>query len=57
MLVTILVVILVLALIGGIGAYPGWSHSASWGYAPFGGLLGLVVIILLIMVLTGNLHV
>jgi hypothetical protein len=48
---TILLVILILML---LGAVPAWPHSRSWGYAPSGGL-GLVVIILLILVLTGRL--
>ena len=48
---TILLVILVLMLIGVI---PTWPHSRSWGYAP-SGVLGLVVIILLVLVLTGRL--
>jgi hypothetical protein len=48
---TILLVVLVLMLIGTI---PTWPHSRSWGYAPSGGL-GLVVIILLVLVLTGRL--
>ena len=48
---TILLIVLVLML---IGAMPTWPHSRSWGYAP-SGVLGLVVIVLLIMVLTGRL--
>jgi hypothetical protein len=36
-----------------IGALPTWGHSRSWGYMPSGGL-GLMVIILLILVLTGR---
>ena len=48
---TILLVILVLML---LGAVPAWPHSRNWGYGPSGGL-GLVVIILLILVLTGRL--
>jgi hypothetical protein len=48
---TILLVILVLML---LGAIPTWPHSRSWGYGPSGGL-GLLVIILLILVLTGRL--
>jgi hypothetical protein len=48
---TILLVILVLML---LGAIPAWPHSRSWGYGPSGGL-GLLVIILLILVLTGRL--
>ncbi|MDT8856219.1 DUF3309 family protein [Paracoccaceae bacterium Fryx2] len=50
MLGTILIVLLVLML---IGALPRWGHSASWGYGPSGGL-GLVLLILLILVLTGR---
>lgn len=48
---TILLVVLLLML---VGALPTWPHSANWGYAPSGGL-GLVVLILLILVLTGRL--
>ena len=48
---TILLVVLILML---VGALPTWPHSAHWGYAPSGGL-GLVVLILLILVLTGRL--
>jgi Protein of unknown function (DUF3309) len=48
---TILLIVLILML---LGAIPTWPHSRSWGYAPSGGL-GLVVIVLLIMVLTGRL--
>jgi hypothetical protein len=48
---TILLVVLILLL---VGALPTWPHSANWGYAPSGGL-GLVVLILLILVLTGRL--
>jgi hypothetical protein len=47
---TILLVILILML---LGAFPTWPHSRSWGYGPSGGL-GLVVLILLILVLTGR---
>lgn len=50
MLSTILLVILILAL---LGALPRWSHSRNWGYYPSGGM-GLVVIILLILILTGR---
>jgi Protein of unknown function (DUF3309) len=48
--ITILVVILVLML---LGAVPAWPHSRSWGYAP-SGTLGLLLIILLLLVLTGR---
>lgn len=47
---TILLVILILLL---IGAIPTWSHSRNWGYGPSGGV-GLLVIILLVLVITGR---
>lgn len=54
MLTTILIVVLILALVGAFGSYPGWRHSAGWGYAPFGGLLGIVAIILIVWLITGG---
>jgi hypothetical protein len=47
---TILLIVIVLLL---IGAIPAWPHSRGWGYAPSGGL-GLVLIILVILFLTGR---
>lgn len=51
MLGTVLLILLVLLL---LGALPTWPHSRSWGYYPSGGL-GLVVVILVVLVLTGRL--
>lgn len=48
---TILLIVLILML---VGAIPTWPHSRSWGYAP-SGVLGLVVIVLLVLLLTGRL--
>ena len=48
---TLLIVVLVILL---IGAVPAWPHSRSWGYYP-SGLLGLVVLIILLLLLTGYL--
>jgi hypothetical protein len=48
---TILLVILILLL---IGAIPSWPHSRNWGYAP-SGVLGLIVLILIILLITGRL--
>ena len=50
MLLTILLIVLVLML---IGALPAWPHSSSWGYYPSGGL-GLVVLIVVVLALTGH---
>jgi hypothetical protein len=47
---TILIVILVIAI---IGAIPAWPYSSGWGYYPSGGL-GLVLLILLILWLMGR---
>jgi len=47
---TILIIILVLALIGTI---PAWPHARGWGYMP-SGLLGAVLVILVILVLMGR---
>ena len=46
---TLLIVILLLALVGGL---PHWNYSRDWGYGP-SGVLSLVVL-LLIMALTGH---
>jgi hypothetical protein len=48
---TILLIVLILLL---IGAIPSWGHSRNWGYGP-SGALGLVVVVVLILVLTGRL--
>jgi hypothetical protein len=48
---TVLIVLLVLLL---IGALPTWPYSSGWGYYPSGGL-GLVVLVVLILALTGRL--
>jgi len=48
---TVLLVILILLL---IGALPTWPYSSGWGYYPSGGL-GLVLLIIVILALTGRL--
>jgi len=48
---TILLLILVLLL---VGALPAWPYSRGWGYYPSGGL-GLVVVIVLVLLLSGRL--
>ncbi|POA21809.1 DUF3309 domain-containing protein [Pseudomonas sp. FW300-N1A1] len=44
---TILLIILILLLIGGLPVFP---HSRSWGYGP-SGVLGVVVVVLLVLLL------
>lgn len=51
MLGTILIVVLVLAL---VGALPAWPHAQGWGYGP-SGILGVVLVIILILFLLGRL--
>jgi hypothetical protein len=48
---TILVVVLVLLL---LGVVPAWPYSRGWGYYP-SGILGLLLLILLVLALTGRL--
>ena len=48
---TILIILLILLL---IGAVPSWPHSRNWGYFP-SGLLGLVLIVIIILAITGRL--
>ena len=48
---TILIVILILLL---IGAWPTWGYSSGWGWGP-SGIVGVLVIILIVMLLTGRL--
>jgi hypothetical protein len=50
MLLAILAVVLIVALIGSV---PAWPHSRSWGYYPSGGV-GLVLLVLLILFLMGR---
>ncbi|HEX3848618.1 MAG TPA: DUF3309 family protein [Steroidobacteraceae bacterium] len=48
---TILLIVLVVLL---LGALPAWPYSTGWGYYPSGGL-GLVLIVLLVLVVSGRL--
>jgi hypothetical protein len=50
MLGTIILILLVLFLIGGL---PTWGYSRDWGYRP-SGLIGLILVIFLILVLVGR---
>ncbi len=48
---TILLIVLVVLL---LAVLPTWPYSTGWGYFP-SGILGLIVVVLLIMALTGRL--
>ena len=48
---TVLLIVLILLL---VGAVPAWPYSQGWGYFP-SGLLGVVLIVVVIMLLTGRL--
>jgi hypothetical protein len=48
---TILLVVLILLM---AGVLPMWPYSGGWGYYPSGGV-GLVLLIVLILALTGRL--
>jgi hypothetical protein len=47
---TLLLIILILAL---IGAIPAWPYARNWGYGPSGGV-GLLLVIILILMLMGK---
>jgi hypothetical protein len=47
---TLLIIILILVL---IGALPTWPYSRGWGYVP-SGIVGLVVVIVVVLLLTGR---
>jgi hypothetical protein len=49
-MLTILIVLLILAVLGVI---PVWGYSRGWGYGP-SSLLGLVLIVLVVMMLSGR---
>jgi hypothetical protein len=50
MLSTVLIILLILLLIGGL---PRWNYSRSWGYGP-SGLIGTILVILIILILLGR---
>ena len=52
----LLIVILIVLMLGGGGAF--YGRGANWGAPHYGGgLLGLVLIVLLLLWLTGNLRI
>lgn len=51
MLFTILIIVLIIALLGGL---PAWGYSRGWGYGP-SGILGVILIIVIVLWLLGRL--
>jgi hypothetical protein len=44
----------VLLIVLVVGALPAWPYSRTWGFYP-SGLIGLVIIVLIVMALSGRL--
>ena len=53
MLGTILLILLILLLLGGL---PRWNYSRAWGYGP-SGLIGTILVIYLVLILLGHVSV
>jgi len=51
-----ILVLIVLLIIFALGAAPLWPYSRDWGNRPLGGVVGVFLLILLILFLTGNLR-
>jgi len=49
------IIILIVLVLLVIGALPNWGYSRGWGYYPSGGI-GLILLILLILLLTGRVN-
>lgn len=49
-MMTLLLILLVLAVVGSV---PAWPYSRGWGYYPSGGL-GLVLLVVLLLAITGQ---
>ena len=48
-------VLLIVLLLLVFGAMPRWGYSKNWGYGPIG-ILGVILLVLLILFLTGRLY-
>jgi len=46
-------IILILVVLALIGAIPAWPHSRGWGYGPSGGI-GLILLVLIILLVMGR---
>ena len=48
---TILLIVVILML---VGVLPVWPHASSWGYGP-SGIAGVIVLVLIVLLVTGQL--
>jgi len=53
MVMSIGMIILILVVLALIGAIPAWPHSRGWGYGPSGGI-GLILLVLIILLVMGR---
>jgi hypothetical protein len=51
---TLGLLLLILLIVALIGAVPAWPYSSSWGYAP-SGVTGVVLLVVIVLLLTGRL--
>lgn len=42
------VLVLAILIVLLVGAFPAWSYNSGWGYYPFGGLGGLLMLLLIL---------
>jgi hypothetical protein len=50
--VSLLLIVIIVILL--IGVLPSWPYAAGWGYYP-SGVMGIVLIVLIVLLLTGRL--
>jgi len=48
------IVLLIILIVVLLGVLPTWPYSSGWGYYP-SGIIGIIIVVLLIMALTGRL--
>lgn len=50
---TIGLILLVLLIVALVGVVPAWPYSTSWGYVP-SGVTGVVLLLVIVLLLTGR---
>ena len=51
----IILILILLLLLGGGATFPVWSYNTDWGHGPFGGTVGLILLIIIILFILGKL--